>query len=496
MPRAWPEALRWQLAQPVMASLGVKVSAEFEAALKPIPKEKLKTGGVQAGKSYSDALEILLDRPLWLAYPRQWRYWEIVPSYEAEHTEFDYLVSWTAQLGIQSGANTPKNGSCSLSLYNGRVVIETKTAQNIAAIAGQPCDGVLVVEAGQQPEGVRTAALERTMTRNGWIVESGTLEDDENKPRWAWYGERAQEWLGNGPGMDNRAFSLPSWANRRAFPGGEHDPKIEHLRQQLDEHTFNRRIAAKPTGVQNPIYPQVSKPLLLPMPPGLKWVDGAGGIDFGTNHPSSLTAVTLADNNDAWVRANVFLPGTALHSTDAADSGLIQQHRERLAQAFTIWRWGTDPNERHTANLMGAEAVSGSQGARRGRIGLVTARLNGTRGRLLFDANGEGVPELYHEMGRVRYIKSPSGELVVWRVNDDRTASLEDAIEVLDSGIILPQSWGTTAEPDGGAPLTKAQQMVRDWFPTPTPKAPEGYGQRRGSAGQSLADFGGRRSRD
>jgi hypothetical protein len=498
MPRTLDEAERARDGRILLKHLGLTVSPEFGAALFAAPREKLVTGGWQAGKSIEGGCEILLDFTLWATQPREYRYWVIVPSYETPHKEADYLDEWAGQLGIRTGARFPQGGSVgvSMALPNGaRIIVETKTAQNLAGIAGEPCDGVLVVEAGQIAEGVQEAAQGRVMTRRGWIVYTGTLEDDENTPRWAWYSERADEWQGNGTGTDERAFALPSWANLAIFPGGEQDPEIGRLRGRLDEYTFNRRIAARPSGVQNPIYPQLSKPLLKPMPAGLVWVDAAGGIDFGTQHPSSLTAVTLADNNDAWVRENVYLKGTGQGGTEAADSGLIEQHRDRMRDWYQVYRWGTDPNERHTANLIGATAVSGSQGARGGRIGLTTARLNETRGRLFYDANGPGVPELYREQKRVHYVKNGQGQLVVWRVADDRTASLEDAIEVLDGDLPWPHAWGSMNDPDGLA--QRRQPVSKDTFPEVTPKSkqPETYGARRDTSSVGLNTFGGRRSR-
>ena len=422
-----------------LARLGIDISPEFAAPLFDGAREQVVMGGWQAGKSFGDAAKLFLEIEFRRELGRKYLYWIVVTDYRAPHKEIDYLAAWYQSLGVADSYKQPDGGSCRLSLFGGAVIVETITARDPEGIAGEPCDGVLVVEAGQMPEVIKTQVQGRLMTRRGWVRYSGTLEDDENHSRWAWYAELGEAWLPNPPGSNTRAFSLPTWANRTVYPGGEHDPEIEYWRTRFDPYTFDRRIAARPTGTQNAAYPQLNTPraeseLLIPLSGGERWIDGVGGIDYGTMHPSTVTAVSVADDGTpegvAWVRACRFLPGGDV----GGDPIWIRKQREEFQRDFGIYRWGFDPNERYAAKDTGpaGTAVSGSSGSRDARVGFLRARLNARK--LRFDLNGEGVPELYREMRRVHYVKTDAGRWDIWRHDDDRTASLEDAIEVLDVG--------------------------------------------------------------
>lgn len=470
--RKMPAEMREIAGRDLLGSLGIDISPEFAASLFAATKEKLVTGGWQAGKSVRDAAEVILDSPLWFASSRRWLYWAILPSYETPHKEFDYLLEWAARKGWLSGYSIRKGGPCTMSMLYGRIVVETRTGQNPEGIAGEPLDGILIVEAGQQQEAVHKAALGRTMTHDGWINQSGTLEDDEGHPRWSHYATTAEKWANNPPGSLARSFRLPSWANRTVYTLGEHDPKIEYLRDELDPFTFDRQVAAIPSGVQNPVYPQLQyrrDERLRPLPYtfclgchgsgsrngrpcptcngaghilAFTFVGGAGGIDYGDIHPAAVTAVSITNHKPyphVWVRASRLIPG--------GDAQEIIDAKAQFTMQFLAGNWGVDPLQKWAAKLSGAdtEAVSMGNGSRQGRFGLVRALLNGWR--LYFDLDGEGVLSLYEEMLRVHYAKQANGELVPWRVADDQTASLEDAVEVLAMmGFPIPANPNTGTE--------------------------------------------------
>jgi len=487
------------LGKKVLAAVDVDVSPELDAVLfdygpdGEFPRETLTTGGQQAGKSISAAARTWID--IAVDVPRQgwtrdepYRSWYVMPSYRAAPVEVDYLHKWGNQAGIVDGYTRSIGGPSYLSMLGGRVVVETKSGQNPEQIASYPCNRVNIVEAGQQPEAVVTAAQGRVMTRRGYVDMTGTLEDDDNHPRWAHFERTAREWQTHPKGYEQRTYALPSWSNRTVFPGGEMDAEIQRLKRRYDEFTYKRRVAALPTGNPNAAYPALQPPeafdkyvrrlpwavCLTCKGDGIKngqncydckgagkvlpwhWIDGAGGMDFGlgtvveAGHISAVVVVQLASNNIAWVRA--------CRVIKTGDPSELLAAKNEFSQMFNAYRWGADPQQRWAAelhNLMpqeGAvaspmEAVSGAAGSRDGRIGMVRRRLNAWS--LLFDADGEGVIDLVKEMREVRYVTNSAGQLVLRRILDDRTAALEDAIEVLDlayPGFGIISGWQTQTD--------------------------------------------------
>ena len=452
-----PQQIREAVIDTLESRLGILVSPEFRHVLAPHPKEKLVLGGIQSGKSTLTATELLVDiltLPLrisqGLAPDRPYLYWIVMPSYMMPTKELHYLHEWSRALGFVEAFNNPQGAPSRLVLMKGLVTVETRTAQDPAAIASEPCDGVVLAEAGQMGEELRERALERTITRNGWCLYTGTLEDDSAKPRYAWYGELGRQWLEH-PTEDGMAFSLPTWANRSVHPEGRNSPRIIAEEKRWLEggkaYMFNRRIAGIPDGNPDPVYIDVQVG---------EWGAGdvsawtwirsrnAGGHDWGDTpgHPSTLAAVTVSHNDVAVVRD--------VWEQESAPVPEIETRRHLMSQRWNIPRprWGFDPMLQRDAKTLGVQAVATGKGSRKRRVGLVEARLKSRR--LLFDMDvqptdppheverKERVRRAYHQMQRVHWNKREvPGEGIVLeyaRVDDDMVAAIEDAVEVIDSG--------------------------------------------------------------
>jgi hypothetical protein len=443
----------------------VVLSPEFEASVLPRPREKTVTGGWQSGKSTGGGCDLILPvvesiviKTIGMPWEdRQRLYWGVLPSYKAPCKEFDYLIDWAAKLGILTKRHQPDNDSWTVELYGGLFKYQTKTGQDLAAIAGEPCDGVLVIEAGQIQDGIYDQVQGRVMTRRGWVDLTGTIEPAELAPRFTWFEKLAQEWKDK-KNPDQLHVSLPSWANRTAFPGGEFDPEIERLATVYggrDSVQFKRRIAGEPVGVSFPIYWQLEGDRVAEdgiHPRGFYDVNpvwmggrGAGGHDFGTggayNHPSTLVACTIL--NKGIENQNIVVVREAWSSL-TLDQNEIEYHRRRLSQKYGIPRdrWGFDPMQGEAAAMAGGK-TTGGPGSRPEKVGMIEARLN--RGTLLFDPEGPGVfsglgPDgrdgLYPQMKRVHWIKrviAGRGEVYDYnRDDDDIVAALEDAIKIID----------------------------------------------------------------
>ena len=130
--RTAPSLTREAIGRRALERVGVDVSPEFAAALFPRPREKLVTGGWQAGKSYEGAAELFV--PIFTDIPfaeddREWRYWVIVPTYRAPHKEMDYLLQWCGAASIPGlSYHFPEGSSSRIRLFGGRIIFETKTA--------------------------------------------------------------------------------------------------------------------------------------------------------------------------------------------------------------------------------------------------------------------------------------------------------------------------------------------------------------------------------
>lgn len=206
-------------------------------------KYKIGSGGEQAGKSFSAEKELVSFVPFGQ------KYWIVGPDYRQSHNEFDYLVEDLSNLGaLKSRPIRPDKGMWRLETVWGTEV-KCLSAENVMGIAGEAPDGILLVEAAQCLEEVYLRCVGRTGPKDGWLCINGTFEGEHG----AWYRRKWNEW--QGPNLDlGRSVSLPSWSNRKFYPGGREDPKILRLEQQFRDNLdyFNEHfggIPVKPKGL-------------------------------------------------------------------------------------------------------------------------------------------------------------------------------------------------------------------------------------------------------
>src|SRR3990167_2012372 len=130
------------------------------------------------------------------------------------------------------------------------VQIDTKSAGHIERLGSVAPNGILVVEArqcaGTKEDGIRRICLERAAEKGAWVKYTGTLENDEQKPIWAWYSELAEEWQ-KSPTAAHATYSLPSWENvaiyGRCNEQIENDPPLCCLLPRLGAWGWDQRLA-------------------------------------------------------------------------------------------------------------------------------------------------------------------------------------------------------------------------------------------------------------
>ena len=469
------------IATKTLEDLGLLITPEFRAALELAGFEVVITGGYRAGKSKVGSAKIFV----YPKFPDGILVWIVGPTYLSTNQEMIYLHEWCDKWNLVRSFSQPTNEVWRLELKCGTVV-ETRSAQHTERLASVAPDFILVTEAGQCPPTVRAALLGRALERGAPIIYTGTLEADDEKPQYAWFEQLASDWRLN-PTYAQKSVSLPSWSNLAIFNGidpitgktyihpetgepssiGRQDWRIKLAEAANDAYTFARKYAGIPLGAPNPVYHQLveagaEEKFIKPIPANIHWETSVGGADWGVVHPWALVVVSAsthlirtAENlsgikrNVAWVRECVW------SGPNSGDSQLFNQQKRLLSAKYRASRWGVDPVQSSLADNFGTRTVKGSAGSRDGRIGMVRSRLN--NGSLYFDPSGPGVQELFAEMKLIRYKVGLDGKQGLLRDKDDRSAALEDAVEVLDTAANLPGK--------AGMKQPSARVGVQSWQP-------------------------------
>lgn len=205
-------------------------------------RSKLIAGGVRAGKSLASAVELACWTPhaslIWLA----------ADTYDLTRQEFEYAAEALVSLGFteRSLISLPRQRymPCVLETYWG-CRVESRSLRDIETFVARAPDLVVVCEPGQADRLTVEKAHERLSTRRGLLWMAGTFEQMGEKGQWMedlW--RRWSRW----PNPDGgKSFSLPTWANVWAYPGGRADPELLRLRASYpSEREWLLRVAGVP----------------------------------------------------------------------------------------------------------------------------------------------------------------------------------------------------------------------------------------------------------
>lgn len=206
---------------------------------------RLVAGGVRAGKSYSTAREV--DKYTAIEDGLGWL---IGPDYEQPRAEFLYLYGLYDRLGFidRSSVSIPTKGPCGFTTLWG-FRWETKSAgKDTRSLASFAPNVLVLCEAAQQPYSVVDKAIERATQEGADIIMSGTFETSMG-----WYPELFTKFSGPNE-MGGESFSIPSWSNIVAFPGGEDDPKILRAKHSMPPELFAERYGGVPTKPANLVF--------------------------------------------------------------------------------------------------------------------------------------------------------------------------------------------------------------------------------------------------
>lgn len=192
----------------------------------------LVTGGEQSGKSMT-ASKMLLKR---LFDAPAGHYWLVGVDYNETEREFAFLKEDFTYLGLLKKA-TDRVDPGYMILHDG-TRIETKSAKDPSRLGRVSPDGIIACEAGLLDVETYQRFQGRLGKSRGWLFMSGTLEASLG-----WYPALKQAWqFGT---SDAQAFSLPTWTNTFAYPGGRDDPEIARIKRETSDIYFMERIAGE-----------------------------------------------------------------------------------------------------------------------------------------------------------------------------------------------------------------------------------------------------------
>jgi hypothetical protein len=172
----------------------------------------------------------------------QRRYWIVGPNYDDDEREWRVLWDACKKLKIpfdRPGTyNDPQGGNMQMTLWDGRCVVECRSAAHPESLDGEGLDGVLMVEAAKIKATIWDKYIRAALSdKRGWSLHTSTPEgknhyyekylrgQDPNNTEWA-------------------SWKMPSWVNNFIFPGGRTDPEILSMAKDMSDSRFDQEIGA------------------------------------------------------------------------------------------------------------------------------------------------------------------------------------------------------------------------------------------------------------
>jgi hypothetical protein len=249
---------------------------------------------------------------------------------------------------------------------------------------------------------------------------------------------------------------------------------IEEQLQTLKGSRRQRFLDGEWVGVENSIYPHFDRDIhIQDIPSGLRWIDGAEGVDYGRRHACGATPITVDQYGRRWVHEVWGEPA------DDHGANLVKQVARQM-HAHHIRRGMTDPLQDVLAGNLGIDIADGSAGSRIHRTDIVGRLLNiFPQGQsvigideeshpfrrkleplpydspgIIFVKGGAGIDRLTEQIESYHEVAVTSASRSDWqvaRINDDYVAAVEYACESLEEP---PRRWTPLGNNSISKPVT------------------------------------------
>ncbi len=231
----------------VFQKLGYEPSSEQRKVHESDARFRLVSGGIQSGKSYLAANELLS------RFYEGTLFWLVAQDYNRTSAEYRYIVAGLDKLGLPYDAS--KNVDPGEIVISNKIRIVTKSASDPRKLAMEAPDGIIGCEASQIDYESFLKIRERASPKRAWVLLEGTFESSLG-----WYPQVWQQWqLPNTEG--GKSFILPSWSNTHLYPEGRQDPEIKALEKIFSKDRFLERIAGVPCPPTGRVFTEFSLPM-------------------------------------------------------------------------------------------------------------------------------------------------------------------------------------------------------------------------------------------
>lgn len=210
-------------------------------------RNKVLAAGRRAGKSQvgghrlvPEAFRAYAERKVLGKRGLRREYWIVGPEYSDAEKEFRVVYDSLKRLGFTfdhpGTYNNPETGSMRISLFDGKYIIDAKSAKYPQTLVGEGLSGVVFSEAAKLKPSTWIKYVRPTLADfNGW-AQFGSTPEGKN-----WFYDL---WMiGQNPDRaDWASWRAPAWVNPYVYPGGVNEELLKYLAEQ---HRHGRLDAAK-----------------------------------------------------------------------------------------------------------------------------------------------------------------------------------------------------------------------------------------------------------